>query len=336
MNPPCLVCYPALDPTRFAHVASAAKPLFVINARDRDEALAAMPDADAFFGKLTPELLERATRLRWVQSPTASLEHYLFPELVEHPSLLSNMRGLFSDVVADHALAMILAFARNLHLYRDRQRDARWEPVGGAAGSSTFTVGPGLETGIDRAHRHLPDCNLGVVGVGGIGAEICRRGAAFGMSVRGVDPLVREVAGVAATISPLEELDALLAWADFLVIAAPHTPGTARLFDAARLARMKPGSYLINIGRGAIVDLAALTECVLSGHLAGIGLDVYETEPLPPEHPLWRCENAILTPHIAAASVAVPKRHLQVLLDNIARFARGETPANLVNKREWF
>ena len=112
-------------------------------------------------------------------------------------------------------------------------------------------------------------------------------------------------------------LDDLLAASDFVVIAAPHTPETARLFDAARIAKMKPGSYLINVGRGVIVDLAALVGALRSGRLAGAALDVFETEPLPPDHPLWDMENVILTPHVAAASPHIAERHLATLVENV-------------------
>src|SRR5262245_36468962 len=101
----------------------------VVNAATEDEAHPHMPDADAFFGKLTPPLLAAACRLRWVQSPTASLEHYLFPELTAHPCTLTNMRGLFSDVIADQVMGYVICFARNLHRYLRNQLQARWEPV---------------------------------------------------------------------------------------------------------------------------------------------------------------------------------------------------------------
>jgi phosphoglycerate dehydrogenase-like enzyme len=109
------VIHPAVDEHRFAAIIAAAGEMQVVNAQDNIEALSAIADADAFFGKMTPELLAAAKHLRWVQSPTASLEHYLFPALVEHPLTLTNMRGLFSDVIADHVMGYVLCFARNLH-----------------------------------------------------------------------------------------------------------------------------------------------------------------------------------------------------------------------------
>src|SRR3569833_1268191 len=112
-----LLIYPAIDDVRLNRIREAADNMIVVNARDADQAAHEIVDADAFFGKLSPPLLSMATRLRWVQSPTASLEHFIFPELVNHPCMLSNMRGLFSDVIADHVMGLVLCFARNLHLY---------------------------------------------------------------------------------------------------------------------------------------------------------------------------------------------------------------------------
>lgn len=331
-----LLIYPPADEARWRELSSAVDGrLTLINAGSLDEALKAMPTADAFFGKLTPELLARGERLKWVQSPTASLEHYLFPELAAHRCVLTNMRGLFSDVIADHVFAYVLCFCRNLHRYI-RQADRRdWNPIGGEGDRATMATGPSYVCGFDRAHRHVADQTLGVVGVGAIGSQVCRRGAAFGMRVLGVDPRPRDIDDVVA-VWPLDRLDKLLSESDFTVIAAPHTPRTERLFNAGTLAKMKPDSYLINIGRGAIVELDALVGALDSGHLAGTALDVFETEPLPADHPLWGRENVILTPHVAAASPRIAERHFATLLENVRRVIAGEALLNVVDKGEWY
>jgi phosphoglycerate dehydrogenase-like enzyme len=308
----------------------------VTNAMDEAAALAQIEDADAFFGKMTPPLLGAAKKLRWVQSPTASLEHYVFPALIEHPCQLTNMRGLFSDVIADHVFGYILCFARNLHLYLRRQIEARWEPVGVEDERTGFSSGPAQVSSIDRAHIHLADATLGVFGLGEIGSEIARRGLAFGMRVLAVDPYAKSAPNGVEGPWPQERLPDLLAASDFVVIAAPHTPETEKLFRRAQFQQMKKSAYLINIGRGAIVDLADLTAALEAGEIAGAGLDVFETEPLPASHPLWKRENVILTPHIAAASTRIAERHLEVLLDNVRRFANGEELRNVVNKAKWF
>ncbi|MBA3314244.1 MAG: D-2-hydroxyacid dehydrogenase [Planctomycetaceae bacterium] len=330
-----LLLFPGVEPPRYEQIVRAAGPLRVVNVSDRDAALAAMPDATGFFGNLTPELLTVSTKLQWVQTPTVSLEHYMFPELVEHPCVVTNMRGLFSDVIADHVMGFVLSFCRNLHLYVRRQIEHRYEPIGGDEDRAKPTTGPSYVCNFDRMHRHVADQTLGVVGVGEIGAEICRRAAAFRMTVLGVDPKPRSIDDV-VDVWPNERLDEMISLCDFIVIAAPHTPETERLFDADRIAKMKAGSFLINIGRGAIVDLTALTESLRSGHLGGAALDVFEIEPLPKEHPLWDFENVLITPHVAAASPRIAERHLATLLENVRRFAVGEPLINAVDKAAWY
>lgn len=329
-----LILFPAVERNRYESICRAAGDLIVINANSAADALTAMPDATAFFGKITPELLSAARDLRWVQSPTAGLEHYLFPELVEHPCVLTNMRGLFSDVIADHVLGCVLAFCRNLHYYARAQIDHRWEPVGGNDDRHSSLTGPSYVCGFDRAHRHVSDQTLGVVGVGGIGAEVCRRAAAFDMRILGVDPQPQTIDGL-VDVWPTDRLDELLAASDFTVIAAPLTPETRQLFDKSRMARMKKGAVLINVGRAAIVDQDALVEAISTGHLGGAVLDVVEPEPLPADHPLWTFENVLLTPHIAAASPRIAERHLATLVENVRRFVNDEPLLNVVDKRAW-
>ncbi|MBM3998566.1 MAG: D-2-hydroxyacid dehydrogenase [Planctomycetes bacterium] len=335
MREDTLVVYPPLDPDRLARVAEAAGSMRVINATDLGAARRAMPEADAFYGKITADLLAAATRLRWIQSPTASLEHYMFPELIGHPAVLTNMRGLFSDVIADQVMGYVICFARNLHIYIRNQVDARWEPLGGDTQRASSLIGPSVVTEIDRSHRHLGDQTLGVVGLGCIGSEIARRAGSFGMRVLAVDALRRERPSEVDALWPVEEIDRLLGESDYVVIAAPQTPRTVGMFHRAVFGRMRPTAFLINIGRGAIVRLDDLVAALDAREIAGAALDVYEQEPLPSDHPLWRFPNVILTPHIAGYSPRVPERHLETLVDNVRRFALGQPLRNVVTKAEW-
>src|SRR5260370_16323870 len=152
------------------------------------------------------------------------------------------------------------------------------------------------------------------------------------MRVVGVDPVAKSAP---AGVILLNNLDDLLAQSDFVVIAAPHTPETYKLIQRRQLREMKTTAYLINVGRGVIVDLADLTAALQAGEIAGAGLDVFEIEPLPPDHPLWRMENVILTPHCAAASPRVPERHLQTRLHNVPRFVARHPLRNVVDKSRW-
>jgi phosphoglycerate dehydrogenase-like enzyme len=261
----------------------------------------------------------------------------MFPALHDHHCTLTNMRGLFGDVIADQVMGYVLCFARNLHVYVRQQAEGRWAPVGGEAARVGLAAGPGTVNAMDRATIFLPGRGLGIVGFGAIGQEIARRARAFGLVVRAVDrdaARIGTVEGVEAVDGP-EALPELLAWSDFVVIAAPHTPETERLFDAALLEHMKPTSYLINIGRGAIVVLDDLVAALRAGRLAGAALDVYEVEPLPAGHALWSMPNVILTPHTAGYSTEIAGRHLALLVENVSRFARGDGLLNVVNKALW-
>jgi phosphoglycerate dehydrogenase-like enzyme len=331
-----LLLYPAVRDARLARIQEAAAPMEVAGAEDEAAAVREITDAEAFFGKVTPPMLAAAKKLRWVQSPTASLEHYLFPELIEHPLTLTNMRGLFSDVIAEQIFGYLLCFSRNLHLYVRKQLEAKWAPEGGEAARVSNLTGPAFVTLIDRAHRQLAGSTLGIVGLGGIGAETARRAAAFGMKVVAVDPRVADPPPEVEELWRPEHLEELLSASDWVVVAAPHTPETAKMFRRRQFQAMRPEAYFINIGRGAIVDLEDLTAALQAGEIAGAALDVFEQEPLPPEHPLWRMENVIITPHVAGYAPCIAERHLETLLENIRRFLAGRPLLNVVDKRSWF
>jgi phosphoglycerate dehydrogenase-like enzyme len=329
-----LLIYPSVSAERLARIQDAAAPMTVVQAQDESEAVAAVADADALFGYLTPAMLLAASRLRWAQSPTASMEKYLYPELVAADVVVTNMRGIFSDVIADHVFGFILCFAKNFHIYLRQQLRSHWQMLGRPPGELPGYAGPGEVHPSDREALTLSDCTLGLIGLGGIGAETARRGLAFGMRVLAVDPVAAE-APSGVTLWRPERLADLLSHSDFVVIAAPHTPETYKLMNRERLRQMKRTAYLINVGRGVIVDLADLTAALEAGEIAGAGLDVFEIEPLPPDHPLWRRENVIITPHCAAASVRVAERHLETLLDNLRRFVAGRPLRNVVDKKRW-
>jgi phosphoglycerate dehydrogenase-like enzyme len=329
-----LVIHPPVGDERLARIREAAAPMTVVQAPDETAAAAEIADADALFGYLTLPLLRAARQLRWVQAPTASMEKFLFPELIASPVVVTNMRGIFSDVIADHVFGFILCFAKNLHHYIRQQQRGVWHALGRGPNELPGYAGPGEVHPSDRAALTLADCTLGVIGLGGIGTETARRGLAFGMRVLGVDPVAAETPEGVTLWRP-DRLDDLLAASDFVVVAAPHTPQTYKLMNRERLRRMKRSAYLINVGRGVIVDLADLTAALQAGEIAGAGLDVVETEPLPAGHPLWAMDNVILTPHTAAASPRVAERHLATLLDNLRRFVEGRPLRNVVDRQRW-
>ena len=311
--------YPPLSPSELEQVRSVSPELEIVNALTEEEALAAVPQAVGMYGDLSKEMLARAESLRWLQTPIAGLEHYMYPELAESGVVVSNMAKIYSDMIADHAFCFILMFARGIHLYMRRQIRGEWQkgtPV-----------------------RHLGDCTLGVIGLGGIGSELARRGKAHDMRVIAVDARPNEELGSSLELDALwsqDRLHELLREADFAVSCVPQTPETVGLIGAEELAQMKSSAYLINISRGVVVKLEALVEALESGRIAGAALDVYETEPLPAGHPLWRMENVILTPHVAADNPHVPQRRIDTLVDNLRRYLAGEEPRNIVDKRRLF
>jgi phosphoglycerate dehydrogenase-like enzyme len=298
-------------------IAATVPDARVVTCPNVEAAESEITDADAAFGTITPALLTSARQLRWIQAPMAGPPAgWYYPELVRHPVAITNMRGIFNDHLAAHILAYVLAFARGLPTYMRRQLRAEWRP-----GAPLI---------------HLPEATALLMGVGGIGGETARLLAQFGTRVVAVDPR-QEVApeGVAELHRP-EALDALLPSADFVIITAPETPQTQRLFQRERFQRMKPGAVLINISRGAIVVLDDLVEALRSGPLAGTALDVYDREPLPADHPLWTTPNVLLTPHVGGEGPYLDDRRLELLIDNCRRFAAGQPLRNVVDKENWF
>jgi phosphoglycerate dehydrogenase-like enzyme len=330
-----LLIYPAVSDWRLEKIAAAAAPMHVVQAHTETQAVAEIADVDALFGYLTRAMLGAAAKLRWAQAPTASMEKYLYPELAAAPVIVTNMRGIFGDVIADHVFGFILCFAKNLHVYLRQQQQRVWHMLGRVPDELPGYGGPGEVHPSDRAAITLADCTLGIVGLGGIGTEIARRGLVFGMRVLAVDPRAGEAPN-GVTLLRSAQLDDVLGKCDFVVIAAPHTPDTCKLFHRERIRKMKRSAYLINVGRGAIVDLADLTAALQAGEIAGAGLDVFEVEPLPRDHALWSMDNVLITPHCAAASPRVPERHLDTLLDNLRRFVAGQPLRNVVDKTQWF
>lgn len=317
-----LLLPPQLPATRdWAQRLSTAYPeLEVVVAESDSEAAAAIGQADAAVGTLTPALLAEAGRLRWLHSPLAAPPAgYFFPELTAHPLTVTNVRGIFNDHIGAHILSFVLAFARALHRYIPQQQRSEWKQP------------PRYEGTV-----YLPEATALIVGVGGIGAETARLLSAFGVTVIGTDALRTEAPEGMAAIHPPEQLDALLPQADFVIVTVPHTPATEGLFDRQRFQRMKCGAFFINIGRGMTTRLDDLVEALESGQVGGAGLDVFEQEPLPASHPLWTLPGVLITPHVAMWGPYYNERRYAVLRDNCARFLAGQPLINVVDKANWF
>lgn len=303
-----------------ARVAAEVPQLSVVVAEDEADAARVIADADAAFGTMPAALLAKAGRLRWLQAPQAAPPAgYYYPALIEHPVAVTNFREIYNDHISAHVMAYVLAFARGLHHYLPRQARREWkrEPN---------------DTGV----VHLPDATMLIVGVGGIGAETARLAAAFGMHVIGVDARRKDAPPGVAELHGADWLDALLPRADFVVLTVPHTPATEGFMNRARFQRMKRGAFFVNIGRGMTTRLDDLVAALRAGEIAGAGLDVFEQEPLPADHPLWTMPGVLITPHTAGVGPYLDDRRLGILIENCRRFVAGQPLRNVVDKAAWF
>jgi phosphoglycerate dehydrogenase-like enzyme len=303
-----------------ARVAAALPTLRVVVAENEAETGKVIGDAEAAFGVIPPALLKQAVRLRWLQAPQAAPPAgYYYAELISHPVVVTNFREIYNDHIAAHIMAFVLAFARGLHHYLPRQSRREWRREA-------------PDTGV----VHLPEATALIVGVGGIGAETARLAAAFGMRVIGVDARRLDApAGVAELHKP-DALDTLLPRADFVILTVPHTPATEGFMNRARFAKMKRTAFFINIGRGKTTRLDDLVAALKAGEIAGAGLDVFEEEPLPADHPLWTLPGVLITPHTAGFGPYLDERRFEILLDNCRRFVANEPLRNVVDKAAWF
>lgn len=294
----------------------------VVVADTRDAIDHALPDAHALIGCprmcFDAEILRLAgPTLRWIHVPGAGCEEFLIPELVASDIILTNGRIIQGPEVADHALALLLALTRNIHLVlRGRLGD-------GLRPTDAIMPRP-LELHAKTAV---------VVGVGGIGMLIAERLAACGMHVIGVDqecvPMVRAL----ERWVPSHQLRGVLSQADVVVVSAPSTDATRKMFGVEEFRCMQPTAFFINVCRGALVDTEALTAALAQGRLRAAGLDVTDPEPLPDNHPLRAMPNVIITPHIAGPSDQNRERSFMLIQENIARFVAGQPLLNVVNKQ---
>ncbi len=273
-------------------------------------------------GDAFDRLLARAPNLSWVHSATTGVERALTPAARERGILITNARGVFSRPIAEYVMMMILAVSRRLPQLLELQRERTWQPLEGA---------------------ELRDVTVGIVGLGSIGTAVGALATAFGCRV--IATRRRTDAAPAAPADPddvvgqvkldrvlgPEGLPVLLGESDFVVLAAPLTPETEGMIDADALAAMKPGSWLINVARGRLVDERALLRALHDGPLGGAVLDTFADEPLPPASPFYDLPNVIVTPHTSWSSARVLDRSVELFCDNLRRFARGDELLNVVD-----
>lgn len=280
---------------------------------------AALPDCDgAITGySIADDLLAVCPRLRWLHVQSAGVERALTPALARSPITVTASKGPMSALMAEHALMLLLALARQLPAFLADQRQARWRRYPAERGPLTELAGK----------------TLLVLGVGGVGGELARMaGLGLRMRVLGVSRQRRDCPHVDAWVEPAE-LHAALGAADAVSLSLPLTPATERIVDAAALAAMRPTAFLINVARGRLVDEAALVAALVAGQIAGAGLDAFVAEPLAADSPLWRLPNVIVTPHTSAITDGLGDRFVACWVENVRRFGGGEPLLGLVDKR---
>lgn len=276
------------------------KPMADLTSEDVDS-------AEIIFGFPGKELVESAQRLRWIQLASAGADRLINtrPDII-----LTNASGTFGIPIAEWVIGAMVTLSRHLHIYRDRQKQARWEGM--------------------PAAKEIHGSTVGILGLGDIGQEVAKRAKAMGARVIGSR---RTAAPAPEGVDALMPIDDMLPQVDFLVMALPGTAETERIMSAERLRLMKPGSFFLNVGRGTSVDEPALIEMLRSGHLAGAALDVTAVEPLPADSPLWQMEQVLITPHCSGRSLeANADRRITIFLDNLKRYMSGQPLRNVVDR----
>lgn len=306
----------AESPARLAGFQQAAPGVEFVAAKDEAAALALIADADALIGFCEPDLVAAGKQLRWIQLFTAGAGPCSeIPEVRKGGIVVTNMQRISGPEIAEHSLAMLLAFTRGLNTWLPRQREARWD-------QSAFPM---------KSLWELQGRTMLVVGLGGIGTELAERASGLGMRVIATRASAAEKPSFVNYVGKPDELLKLAGQADVVVNCTPLLPSTLNLFDAKFFAAMKPGGYFINVGRGKSVVQDDLVAALKSGQLAGAGLDVTEPEPLPADHPLWQLPNVIITPHVAATSDRVFARVFLLAQENTRRYVAGDRLLSVVD-----
>lgn len=309
-----VLCFP-VEEKHLRQIAAAAPGHEIVNA-GQERIAAELPTADIFCGHAKVpvpwEAVVRAGRLRWIQSSAAGLDHCLTPEVIDSPIVVSSASGLFADQVAEQTVGLLLGLVRSAPVFFRAQAKREF---------------------IRRPTGDLHRKTVGIVGLGGNGTRIAEVLRPWKTRLIATDMFADEKPACVDELWPANRLHQLLAESDYVILCAPLNEQTQHLLGERELALMRPGSLLINVARGPIVDEAALVAALRSGHLAGAGLDVTEVEPLPAESPLWELPNVLITPHVGAQSAARVDDTTDLICANLSRYFAGRPLINRVDKR---
>ena len=305
------------------HIASPSKSIGSGSNMASDETLAAIAQAEGYFGYGVPAgLLQAAPQLRWVHSAAAGVGASVTPELRASGVVFTNSAGVYGEPMADTVLAGVLHFVRGLDFAVRQQAASTWNQL------------PFIHRGVDERSdvRELADLRVLIVGTGGIGTAVARRFSALGCHCVGIRrrPELGAPEGFTRVVGG-DGLEAELPGADVVVLAAPLTGGNAALLDAARLALLPAGAIVVNVARGALVSDEALLESLNRNHLRGAVLDVFNTEPLPVDNPYWQHPKVLVTPHVSGVSPQQWRRGLALFEDNWRRWQAGSPLRNVVD-----
>lgn len=269
--------------------------------------------ADAILGNVKPELLKCAKNLQWLQTSSAGVEPYTRLGVMPAGAALTNATGAYGLAISEHMLGMLLMIYKKLELYRDGQLKGEWSEQGEV--------------------RTLLGATVLIMGMGDIGGSFGRLCKALGAYVIGLRRKDGSRPDYADEVHLTGELDSLLPRADVVAVTLPGTPATRGMLDKNRIALMKPGAVVLNVGRGYIIDTEALCDALESGRLGGAGLDVTEPEPLPGDHRLWGIPTAVITPHVSGGYHLheTHERIVDIFIENLSRFLRGGELKNQVD-----
>lgn len=295
----------------------------VVQLQSYDRVPEEIVDADVFIGwSLRPEQFVIAKKLKWIHSPAAAVHQLMYPELIRSNVILTNSTGVHGPVVAEHAMAVLLALAKRLPQAMHYQARKIW------AQELLWNEHP--------RPREVAGATVLVIGMGGIGREFALKAKALGMKVVAVRQNPAKGAGPADAVYGLEQIDQLLPQADFVLLCTPVTPATTGLINRERLGKMRFGAYLINVARGPLIDDAALIEALQQQRIAGAALDVFDEEPLPADSPFWSLQNVLITPHTAAVTEKLWDRHYDLIVENLNRLLAGKPLLNEVDKHRGY
>jgi len=290
----------------------------VVHLPHYDHLMDEVPDTDIFVGfSLRPEQFLLARKLKWLHSTAAGVGQLMYPELRKSGIEVTNASGVHRIPMAEHILGILIALARRFPDCFRYQQQSLW------AQQELWNA--------PIRPRELRGQVLLFIGFGAIGREVAKIIRPLGMRVWAVTRSGRAEEGLAEQVFPASKLDEVLPQADFVVLAAPETPETRKMMGAREFALMKPSAYFLNVSRGALVDEPALISALEQRKIAGAALDVASQEPLPPENPLWKLDNAFITPHMSAVSEHLWERQTDLLMENLERWFAGDELLNRVD-----